>query len=198
MKIKLTTLALLATVTFANAQSEKLTVDTKKSELAWHAEKVTGQHDGFVKIKSGFLAMENGNLTGGEFVIDMPTITCTDIEDPEWNTKLIGHLKSDDFFSVEKHKTAKLIVTKAIPQGENSYKLIGNMTIKGITKEVKFMAKVTNNNGIVEANAEITLDRTEFDIRYGSGSFFDDLGDKTIYDNFEMKVSLVAGSGKKA
>ena len=130
---------------------------------------------------------ENGNLTRGKFEIDMTTIRCTDLSGDS-QAKLEGHLKSDDFFGVKNYNTATLVAKNFIPNGrEGEYKVIADLTIKGITKEIKFYANVGENN----ATADITVDRTEFDVRYGSGSFFDNLGDKTIYDNFDLTVNLV-------
>ena len=106
--------------------------------------------------------------------------------------KLVGHLKSDDFFGVEKHPTASLQVTKVISRGKvGSYKIIGDLTIKGTTKEIKFNTVVDNTTGVPVASADLTIDRSDFGIRYGSGSFFDDLGDKTIYDEFDLSLKLV-------
>ena len=135
--------------------------------------------------------MEDGQLVGGIFTIDMTTIACLDLSG-EYQGKLEGHLKSDDFFGVEKYPTATFVITKAVPQGPGKYKVIGNMTIKDKTEEVQFNASVEERDGKVTASATITLDRSKYDVRYGSGSFFDNLGDKTIYDDFDLTVNLVA------
>jgi len=122
----------------------------------------------------------------------MNSITCTDLEG-EYAGKLVGHLKSDDFFGVAKYPTAKFVITKAIPQDtKGNYKIVGNLTIKEKTNEVKFAAAVSESNGTVNASGKITVDRSEYDVRFGSGSFFDGLGDKTIYDEFDLQVTLVA------
>ncbi|HNM27932.1 MAG TPA: YceI family protein, partial [Saprospiraceae bacterium] len=105
----------------------------------------------------------------------------------------VGHLKSDDFFGVAGHPTSKFVITRAIPQdSKGNYKIIGNLTIKETTKEVKFLANVAEAAGTVTASGKITVDRSEYNVRYGSGSFFDGLGDKTIYDEFDLQVNLVA------
>jgi polyisoprenoid-binding protein YceI len=167
-------------------------VDVNASVIGWMGYKVTGKHTGTVKIKNGSLQMDNGVLTGGSFEIDMNTITCTDLEG-EWAGKLVGHLKSEDFFGVASHPTAKLVITRAIPQdSKGNYKVSANLTIKETTKEVKFFANVAENGGTVNATGKITVDRSDYNVRYGSGSFFDGLGDKTIYDEFDLQVSLVA------
>lgn len=165
-------------------------VDTSTSKITWTASKVTGTHSGGLNIKSGELKMDGGKLTGGSFEADMTSITCTDMEG-DMAGKLVGHLKSADFFGTDKFPTAKFVINRAIPiDSKGNYKIIGNMTIKGISKEVRFNAKVSEQSGKPMASAKIILDRTDFDVRFGSGSFFDNLGDKTIYDEFELQVNL--------
>lgn len=172
-----------------NAHSRS--VDTKASTIQWTGHKVTGTHTGKVNIKSGEIAIHDGVIIGGSFSIDMTSITCEDL-DAATGAKLIGHLNSDDFFNSANFPTASLRITKAIPQDtKGNHKVIGDLTIKGITKLIKFFAQVTKENGRDIAVADIKVDRSEYDVRYGSGSFFDNLGDKTIYDEFDLKVRLV-------
>jgi polyisoprenoid-binding protein YceI len=191
----------LVTMSFttpANQNPQALTVDVQKSNIVWKGYKVTGSHYGNVKIKSGALTMEEGKLTGGSFEIDMTSITCDDLKGDS-NGKLVGHLKSDDFFGAAKYPTAKFVITQAIPYGTpGSYKIVGNLTIKETTKQIKFMADVVGENGMITASADLKVDRSDFNVRYGSGSFFDNLGDKTIYDEFDLQVKLVAANGKQA
>lgn len=184
-------LSILAIAAFAFTTISDHTVDTAASNIVWNGYKVTGQHTGDVKIKSGSLQMQDGFLKGGSFEIDMNSITCTDLS-ADMAGKLVGHLKSDDFFGVANHPTAKFVITRALAQdSKGNYKVIGNLTIKGTTKEVKFFANVTTANGKPTATGKITVDRSEFNVKYGSGSFFDGLGDKTIYDEFDLNVTLV-------
>lgn len=184
---------LLISAFVTSAQAQTYTVNTASSAIVWKGYKVTGEHTGTVKIQNGKLSFNNGVLTGGDFTIDMNSINNTDLEG-EWAGKLVGHLKSDDFLGVASHPTSKLVITRAIAvDTKGNYKIVANLTIKGITKEVKFQANVKEANGTVNASGKITVDRSEYDIRYGSGSFFDGLGDKTIYDDFDLQVSLVAG-----
>lgn len=167
-------------------------VDTNSSVIVWTGYKVTGKHTGTVKVQNGNLTWDNGVLTGGSFDIDMNSMKCTDLEG-EYADKLVGHLKSDDFFGTAKYGTAKFVITRAIPQdSKGNYKIIGNLTIKETTKEVKFQANALENAGTITASGKITVDRSEFNVKYGSGSFFDGLGDKTIYDEFDLQVNLVA------
>lgn len=164
---------------------KKVEVKANESTVAWKAYKVTGSHTGTVDLKSGGLVFDNGILKGGEFIVDMTSITCTDLEG-EYKQKLEGHLKSDDFFSVASYETAKLVFTNSKPSGKNSYEVTGELTIKGITKPVTFDVSVYGS----KATATLKIDRAEYDVRYGSGSFFDNLGDKTIYDEFDLVVDL--------
>ncbi|MBK8967501.1 MAG: YceI family protein [Saprospiraceae bacterium] len=189
---KLFFLPLLAVLVLAATTPETYKVDVTSSALTWKGYKVTGEHAGTVKLKSGSLQFTDGSLTGGTFVIDMTSIKDTDLEG-EWAAKLEGHLKSDDFFGVEKYPTSKFVISRAIPQdSKGNYKIIGNLTIKETTKEVKFFAQVSEKDDKVTATGKMTIDRSEYNVRYGSGSFFDNLGDKTIYDEFDMNVMLVA------
>ncbi|WP_219224924.1 YceI family protein [Pedobacter antarcticus] len=167
-------------------------VDPGQSKLTWLAKKVTGEHAGTIQVRSGSLDVDNNILKGGSFELDTKTITVTDIEDKENNAKLLGHLKSDDFFAVEKFGTAKFVITSAQSKGSGLYQIKGNLTIKGITNEVTFPANVTVDNNKLVAKAKIKVDRTKYDIKFRSKSFFENLGDKTIYDDFDLDIQLVA------
>lgn len=194
MNVKLFFVAFVAIagLSFTIAQTTSYTVSTTESAINWKGYKVTGSHTGTVALKSGALEMEKGVLTGGNFVIDMTTIKVTDLTGGG-ATKLEGHLKSADFFGTENNPTASLNITKAIPYGTSGkYKIVADLTIKGITQSIKFMAEATEKKGEVTATATITVDRSDFDVKYGSGSFFDGLGDKAIYDEFNLDVTLVA------
>lgn len=195
--MKKTILALAAILTFSfsvSAHGEKSKVNTSSSVMEWVGEKVSGQHNGKIMLKSGALDVSHGKVTGGSFTIDMNSITCDDIEDKEWNGKLVGHLKNDDFFGVAKHPTSTFKITKVeeVKSDKGTHKITGELTIKGITKSVSFPATIKVEGSKVEATADIVVDRTKYDIRYGSGSFFDNLGDKTISDDFKIKLKLFA------
>jgi polyisoprenoid-binding protein YceI len=184
--------AFLAAITFAtptldptNGSVEKKVVNVDASKVTWKAYKVTGSHEGNINLASGNLDFNGTTLSGGAFVVDMTTINTTDLEG-ESKQKLEGHLQSDDFFGTTKHKTAALEITSVKASGKNAYTATANLTIKNITKKVNFTISVYGN----KATASLKVDRTEFDIRYGSGSFFDNLGDKTIYDEFDLVVDL--------
>ncbi|MFK7969312.1 MAG: YceI family protein [Bacteroidia bacterium] len=173
-------------------ENKTFTVDAENSTLTWVGQKVTGKHTGEISLKSGNFIFEEGTMTSGEFTIDMSTITVTDLEG-EWAAKLLGHLKSDDFFGVESFKTSTFKTTK-IEAGNtaDNYTITGDLTLKGITKPVTFPVTVTTAKGKVTTTGTATIDRTKYGIRYGSGSFFDDLGDKAISDNFELTFNIVS------
>ncbi|MFZ2899713.1 MAG: YceI family protein [Saprospiraceae bacterium] len=171
---------------------ETYKVDLTNSKIAWKAYKVTGEHFGIIKLQSGILQFQDGLLTGGQFVVDMSTIDVQDM-DGEYAQKLEGHLNSDDFFSVQTHKTSSLILSQVKSLGKNQYDIVGDLTIKGITQKISFKATVEQAGAKVMADAAVKIDRSKFDVRYGSATFFGNLGDKAIYDEFDLTISLVAG-----
>lgn len=161
-------------------------INVSNSSVSWKGYKVTGSHEGNIKFKSGALKFDNDLLVGGELIVDMNSINCTDLEGKA-KGNLEGHLKSDDFFGVQNHPTSSIKFTKVVSRGvPGEYKVTANIMIKNVTKEIKFNAYLKNG----QATAEIKLDRSDFDVRYGSGSFFDNLGDKTIFDEFDLNVTL--------
>ena len=143
----------------------KLTADTAATKLLWLGEKVTGQHTGTIKLKSGWLIMQDSKIVSGEFLIDMTTL-----RESENNAMLMGHLKSDD---------------------KGTGVVSGSLTIKEITNPIEFKATMQKKDDGTWFFANIAVDRTKYNIRYGSGSFFDNLGDKTVYDEFNLKVNLL-------
>lgn len=171
----------------ATLLAQSYTVDTKKSTLKWTGKKVAGEHYGYINLKSGSFEVKKNKIVSGTFEIDMKSITNTDLESEEYNAKLVGHLKSDDFFGVEKHPTAKLAVTESSPFKNNEAKVMGKLTIKDITHPVEFTVKKSTDGYMTT----IVVDRSKYDVRYGSGSFFDNLGDNMIYDEFTMEVNIV-------
>lgn len=188
----LVALLAIAAFSFTVDHTDTFTADAAASKLDWKGYKVTGQHAGNVNLKSGSLAIDHGVLKGGSFEIDMASITCTDLQG-EWAGKLVGHLKSPDFFGTDAYPTAKFVIKKAIATDtKGNYKIVGDLTIKTTTKEVKFNANLATDGSMATATGKIVIDRSEFDVRYGSGSFFDGLGDKTVYDEFDVNFTLVA------
>lgn len=165
---------------------EKLNADTSKTKLLWVGEKVIGQHNGTINLQSGWISLRDNKIVAGEFNIDMATI-----KESEGNTRLEGHLKSDDFFGVAKFPQAKLVITGSTSFEKGAGVVSGTLTIKGVTNPIEFKSAMQKKDDGTWFFANIVVDRTKYNIRYGSGSFFDNLGDKTIYDEFKIKVNLL-------
>lgn len=168
------------------AQDKKVDVDTAASKITYVGKKVTGEHTGAVKVQSGSLTFSKDALVGGTIVADMSSISVTDITDNEYAKKFLSHMASDDFFSTAAHKTATLTVKSAKKVSGNKYSVTADLTIKGKTAPVTFDADVTTE----KASAKVMIDRTKYDIKYGSGKFFQGLGDKVINDEFSLDVAL--------
>jgi polyisoprenoid-binding protein YceI len=166
------------------AQTKK--VDATKSSITWLAKKATGQHEGTVNIKDGALTFKGKNVVGGNFTVDMTSMTTTDLKAGQGKEKLDGHLKSEDFFGTEKFPTSTLVFKTVAAKSSGVYTITADLTIKGITNPVTFDLATTANS----ANANVTINRTKYDIKYKSGSFFENLGDKVIYDDFDLTVAL--------
>lgn len=171
-------------------------LDANKSTIKWTGKKILGSHFGYVDFKTGYIKTDGDKIAEGSFEVNMPTIKVQDIEDKRMNQKLVTHLKSDDFFSVDKFPIAKFVIThvtqiKNTKTNEPNYAITGKMTIKGITHSIAFPAFIKNDGNTIRAKAQFEIDRTKFDVRYNSGSFFDSLGDNLIYDNFTLELNLI-------
>lgn len=186
----------------AEETGKEYAVNAAASKVMWTGTKVTGSHNGTVQITDGTIAMEEGNLTGGSFTIDMTTIADEDL-DGDMKANLENHLKGTvegketDFFNVPKYPTAKFEITKATKLMNNedaNYVVSGNLTLKDMTKEISFRAMVNEMNGKVSVKTpQFVIDRTEWGIKYGSAKFFDGLKDKAINDEIGLQVDLNAG-----
>lgn len=172
-------------------------VDAAQSSVKWIGKKVTGEHSGNVTISSGSLSTTNNAVTAGTVEIDLTTITNTDITDPASNAKLLGHLKSADFFNVASFPKATLVITSSKVKSAGTYDVTGNLTIKGITQPITFPATIQTTADKINATAVLTIDRTKYDIKYRSASFFSDLGDKAIDNDFVLNVKLVANKSNE-
>jgi polyisoprenoid-binding protein YceI len=187
-KIFLLTAICLSLFGFKSVVTKK--VDTKNSIIKWIGYKVTGQHEGTITLRNGELNFDDTtNLIGGKFVMDMTTINTTDLEGGS-KERLDNHLKNDDFFSVKKYNTADLVFKKVSKQKNDSkivvYLIDADLSIKGITNPITFKINISDNS----AYANLKIDRTKFEIKYGSSSFFDGLKDRAIYDEFDLNVNL--------
>jgi len=190
-KLILSLLAVAAVSLAFNQPVEKkaVKIDVSKSELNWTGYKVVGKHYGNVNLKSGTLEFDGNKLIGGMFEVDMTTIDCSDLSGGS-KERLVNHLKSDDFFSVDTYKTVNFKLTSATRKAKNQYEVSGNLTIKGATHPVSFTANFEKVAGGTKATADLVIDRTLYDVKYRSGRFFEGLGDKMINDNFDIQVSL--------
>ncbi|MDQ3192255.1 MAG: YceI family protein [Bacteroidota bacterium] len=185
---------------FAIGQNKKedYKINNETSTIEWTGKKVTGQHTGNISLLESALEVKDGAIEGGKITFDMTSITCTDMKG-EMSDKLIGHLKSDDFFSVEKFNTATYKIKSVKPikgakDGQASHTITGDLTIKGITNEVSFPAIISKKENNIVAIGEAVVDRSKYDVRYGSPSFFENIGDKAIYDDFIIKFKLAASN----
>ncbi len=183
--LKLLAVAAIALFTM-NSFGQAKKIDVKQSKIEWVGKKVLGQHNGTVNFKNGTLTFVKNKLTGGNFIVDMTSINTTDLDASSGKEKLDGHLKADDFFGVEKHKTAILKFTKVKMTSEGVYNVAATLTIKGKTNPVSFDLTVSDNS----ATTTFMVDRTKYNIKYNSKTFFASIGDKAISDEFELKVNL--------
>jgi len=182
-KLLLVTCLMITSTSFA---VDKVKVDLTQSKIVYLAKKVTGSHTGELKLSNGYLNFNKDELVSGEFTADMTSITNTDITDGNYHKKFLDHIIGDDFFAVDKYKTAQFVITNVKKQKADHYLITGDLTIKGKTSSVTFTGVVKKT----KATATLTFDRTKFDIKYGSGKFFQDLGDKMIYDDVQLDVTL--------
>ena len=187
-------LALSTTVAVAQTKAVTATykIDSAASSIKWVGKKVTGQHDGTLAVKDGSFTFTGDVMTAGEVNVDMNTLAVTDIPaSDESNGKLVGHLKSPDFFNVAKNPSAKLVI-KSSEKTASGLKVKGDLTFNGKTNPIEFDAKVVKTDASVNTKADVTIDRTKWDLKYGSGSFFKGLGDKAINNEFTIAVDITA------
>lgn len=170
--------------------AQDFAINPAKSQVKWKGEKLTGTHTGLILVKDGSLMMQDDRLSGVNITIDMTSIQNTDL-DEDGAAKLEGHLKSPDFFDVDNHGTAMFEATN-IEKMDEGYEVTGDLTIKGTTEPVTFMVETTMRGESVYAEGSLVFDRSKYDVRYGSKSFFDDIGDRVIYDDVELMFSILA------
>ena len=175
---------------FVNAQTT-YKADLTNSKITWIGKKITGEHNGTVALASGEFVVDKDVLLKAKFEIDMNSLKNLDLTDEGYRTKLEGHLKSDDFFGVEKFPKATFVIDKATKIMKGVTTIKGKLTIKGVTQAIEFKSVISNTPEGYKIWANVTVDRTKFGLKYGSGSFFDNLGDKTIYDEFYLSLNLM-------
>lgn len=173
----------------AETTGAAFTVNPQESTLSWEGKKVSATHHGTISIKSGNLVMDGDKLSGGEFIVDMNSIVNED-QQGEWKEKLVGHLKSEDFFHVEKHPEAIFQITEVkATDNPNQVVVSGNLTIKGISKNITFNADVVENSANkVQMKADFNIEREQWGITYTG------MADDLISKEINFKVNIVANS----
>lgn len=170
-------------------------IDSTNSTIEWTGSKPTGKHNGTIEISEGEMLVTDGKLVGGKFVIDMNSIRNLDLTSKDDNAKLVGHLKSADFFEVEKYPTSIFVITSVQEQAQNPnyYNVTGNLTLKENTASITFPVNVTINEDRVQVRSEeFVIDRSNWNVRYGSRKFFDNLRDNYISDDIALKINIDA------
>ena len=183
--------ASLEVTTTTLQDADTLWVDKLGSDVQWIGRKVTGEHSGHIEVAGGFIVHADGKLTSGEILMNMQSITVDDIEDPKWNQKLVDHLKNDDFFNSEKYPTAKFVFTKFKGKGADTH-VSGNITIRDKTVPTNLVINVVVDADSSYSTGTINIDRSLFGVKYGSGTFFEGLGDKMIMDEFTLNFKVIA------
>lgn len=173
-------------------------VDAAKSTFKWTGKKVTGTHWGYIKFTDGNITTDGANITGGTFTVDMNSMDVQDIPAEKGGSKLLGHLKSDDFFGTANFATSTLVIKSATAKGAGQFDVKADLTIKGTTSEITFPATIAMDGKTLTAKAAFKVDRTKYGIKYGSGSFFENLGDKAINNDFEVEIDLAAANDAPA
>ncbi len=189
---------ILAVAAPLTAEASVYVADSEKSTINWMGEKITGKHNGKLKLRKGSVKMKGDSILSANFELDMQSITVSDIKDPKYNKKLTDHLKNDDFFSTDAHPVAKFDLNEIKPQKGGALQAFGDLTIKGIKKPISFPVKVVKRGASYVMSGKAIVDRTKYDIKYKSGKFFPNLGDKVIKDNFEVSFSINASPKAKA
>ncbi len=167
-------------------------IQQTSSNVNWTGKKVLGLHTGSINIAGGFIEITGNNITGGEIRMDMTSIVITDIEDKKTNRDFLEHLLNDDFFSVDRFRESALVITGSRKIENNKSAIEGTLTIKAITHPISFTASVEIFTDTLHSLGELVIDRTLYNIRYGSGKFIENLGDKLIYDEFVLQFKLIA------
>ena len=186
----------------AVASGKTVVISTDDSSIGWVGSKPTGTHTGTIGLSQGSVTVQDGRITGGTFIIDMNSITVTDLEGGK-KAGLEGHLKGfsegkeDHFFNVAKYPTGKFEISKIVTldgDEEANSTVYGNLTIRDITKEVGFRANIEVSGERVNVTSpQFTIDRTQWGVNYGSQSVFDNLGDKFINDEIALSLNITGG-----
>jgi polyisoprenoid-binding protein YceI len=183
--------AMVFTASVMPAQ-KKLVADASATVIDWKGDKIVGsEHVGTIDLKSGWLSVDGNVITGGEFIVDMSSIKNSDVKDEKMRERLVGHLKSDDFFGVETYPHSKLVITGSTRTGDDKLLVKGSLTIKEATHPVEFTVTESKSGDALTYTAPLTFDRSLYNVRFGSGKFFANLGDNAINDDIKLTVKLV-------
>jgi len=186
------------------AEAVKYGVFADESTIFWEGSDVVGEiHYGSISLAEGSLYLVDGELVGGNFVIDMSSIVDSDLDNPKYNAKLVGHLMSDDFFGVDSFPTATFEITNVSAlEGDSTgltHKIAGNLTMRGISKNIEFRAGIRSKDGFVKAVSEsFVIDRSNWNVKFRSPSFFsmEELKDKAINDNIKLQITIIAAENQ--
>ncbi|MDB5268249.1 MAG: lipid-binding protein [Hymenobacter sp.] len=167
------------------------------STLGWEGKAVTHGHNGTMQFSDGELLVKGNSIVGGTVTVNMKTMVATDIKDAESQGKFVGHMSSDDFFGVATYPTSTFKIASVTPikgaaANADNVTIAGDLTIKGVTQRISFPAKAGVKDGVAAASGKVTIDRTKFGLKYGSKSFFESIGDKAIYDTFDLTFNVIA------
>ena len=177
-----------------------LKINTDKSNIKWEASKSNGSsHDGNIQMLNGIVKLDKNQIIGGNFIIDMNSIVCTDIKDTSSNQYLISHLKNEDFFDTALFPEASMnIITVKKINNTNieNYLITADLTILDQTHPVEFLSSIIIKKGIAKAEGKISIDRAQYGIKYKSKTWYKDIGDRFINDIFYLYFSLVAMADK--
>lgn len=183
----------------AGNQAKTLTVDAASSAVEWVGKRLAYSHNGTFAISNGSLAVDNGKITAGSFTIDINSVVCLDIQDPTDNAKFVGHLKSDDFFNVEQFPTAKFEIIQVMEAPENpdyTHNIEGNLTIRDVTRKIYMPVNITMTENGLTAAGNVVINRTEWNVMWGSANIVDWTKDKIVSNDVEIKVKLAANAAE--
>ena len=179
-------------------QDRVYAVDPGESRVKWTGRSLTSEHSGTLNVSRGEIAIQDGSVSRGEITLDMTSIQNTDIEDSSMQALLTNHLKSDDFFDVIHFPEARLLITSAetlpdAPESSPNYRIHGELTLKGETREIDFPAQIgLSTEGAIIARADFDIDRTHWNVIYGSGKFYEKLGKHLVSDLISLDIKIAA------
>ena len=178
-------------VVYSQDVQAKYFADPSASKIEWTGKKFTGEHYGEIKLSSGELIFSKQRLSGGLFEMDMVSINCTDITDAKSNKRLVDHLKSEDFLSVKRFPLSRFTIISVRCKSDNECEITGELTIKDKTNSITFPAKLLRETDKIVAKATMSFDRSKYDVKFGSQSFYENLGDKLVYDDVDIAINLI-------